>query len=208
MAKSSYVLGDKIKQHFKDNAYLYCLVIVFATVGIVIGIYLSVTGYRYTSLLSASDKNIFDYINGTASYTSIFYARLIDVFVCLLIILVFNLSIYTSFLSYIFLSYQMALIVLSSSAIISLYGFTGIINVVLFVLPINLANFVIMSIAICISIERARAQKTYKLKFAESFKATDFFKGYFICALLMLIVCVVHSFILPLFIKSFVVINY
>ncbi len=205
---NNFIIQDKVKEHFKNNLLAYILVIVVAVAGIVIGIYLSVTGYKYTSLLSSADKNMFDYITGSASYSSIFYARLLDAFICMLIILVFNLSIYTSFLSYIFLGYQMSLVVLSSSALITLYGFSGVINVILFVIPINLANFIIMSIAVCLGVERARAQSAYKLKFAESFKETGFFKGYFICVALMFVVCLFHSFILPLFVKSFVVINY
>ena len=208
MANRSFLIQDRVRWHFKDNKGSYCLVLFVAILGIIIGVYLSVTGYRYTSLLTASDKNMFDYITGTASYTSIFYSRLIDILICSVILVVLNLCIYTSFLSFMFLGYQMALIVLSSSAIISLYGLAGIINVVLFVVPINILNFIVMAVIVCLGVERARLQNTYKLKFFESFKQTSFIKGVLICFLIELVICILHSFILPLFIKSFVVFSY
>jgi len=173
-----------------------------------LGLYLSFTDYSYTSLLSSGDKNIFDYVTGAASYTSIFYSRLINNFLLILIIFVLNLTIYTSFLSLIFIGYQSCLIVLSCSAIISLYGLSGVINVILLVIPINLLNLIIVVAMNSLCFRRAIIQNKFKLSFFESFKEELIFKHIIICVLISFILCLVYCFIVPLFMKSFVVINY
>ena len=201
-------LGWELKQHFKDNWLSYFLVSIFLLVGIGIGLYISLTGYKYTSLLSGADKHILDYITGAAAYTSIFYSRLLNIIVCFLIILVLSLSKYSSFLAFIFLSYQTALATLSCAALITLYGLSGILNVILFVIPINLANFIALSFELCVNLERANARSRFRLGFFESFKENGFVFKIFLSLILLVVVCLFHSFILPIFLKSFVVVSY
>lgn len=205
---SRYFDTYRIKEHFKRNAFYYVLLAIFLLVGLGVGIYISITGYRYTALLSTADKNMFSYITGDAPYTSIFYSRLINVLLCVVIIVVLNLTIYTSFIGYVFMGYQAALMVLSSAAVITMYGLPGILNVVLFILPVNIANILIMSMLLVTGTERAKLQSSYKLKFAESFKENNYFMRLLIFVAALFVLCLFHSFILPLLIKSFVVINF
>ena len=199
---------DTIKDHFRDNALYYFFACLFTLVGLGIGLYISLTGYRYTALLSSPDKNMFAYITGTAPYTSIFYSRLINVILCVAIIFVLSLTKYTAVLGYIFLSYQMSLIVLSSAAIISLYGLTGVLNVIFFVVPVNIANYALMTFGLGIGLERARAWSNYRLRFSDSFRETGFMFKFIIYLIALVVICLLHSFVLPIFLKSFVVINY
>lgn len=207
MANNLFI-KERINYHFRRNATLYTFTILALVVGIVLGLYLTFTDFNYTSLLTSSDKTMFDYITGTASYVDIFYSRLLSILGCLFIIFIFNLSVYTSFLGYIFIGYQTTLFVLSCSAIISLYGFTGLLNVLLFILPINVANIFVMVISNVLSTRRAVDQKEYRLNFFESFKEDKYIYAFLICLLFALVICLIHSFVLPLIIKSFVVINY
>ena len=48
--------------------------------------------------------------------------------------------------------------------------------------------------------------KKYNLSMGASFAYCEFFKKYVICLLLMLVVCAIYSFILPLLLKSFILI--
>ena len=205
---NSFFIKDKITYHFRRNSTLYCFMIISFIVGVVVGLYFIFTDFKYTSLLTSSDKIIFDYITGTASYVDVFYSRFTNIVICLLIIFVFNISSYTSFLGYIFVGYQTSLFVMSCGAIISLYGLSGVLNVVLFVVPVNLINIIIMMISNVLCSRRALSQKEFKLKFFQSFKEDDFLLFYFTCVLCALGVCLINSFVLPLLIKSFVVINY
>ncbi len=203
-----YLLKYQIKEHFKENLTRYIIIIFSSLIAIVCGIYFAISGFSYSSLLTSSDKNIFAYISGTAEYSSIFMTRFWSLFLCIILIFCFNLVRETAFLNYVYLGYQMCLIVLSSSAIISLYGFTGIVNVVCFVVPINLVNFGILAYMSVISMARASDAKSFKLGFFSSFKERYYLRKFFVSVLILFVFCAVYSFVLPLVLKSFVVINY
>ena len=205
---NSFFIKDKISEHFKKNTINYVLSFLSIVVGVAIGVFLIFNNSKYTSLLTAADKNMFDIINGTISCAEIFSTSFLDIMLCLVIILVFSLNIYSSFLNYIFICYQTVLFVLSSAAIITLYGFTGVVNVIFFVIPINILNLLIVTIFSVCGIERARQKKVFGLGFLESFREDGYFVKLIICVLLSLAVCILHSFIIPTIIKSFVVINY
>ncbi len=208
MAINVYLIRDKIKDHFRDNTSSYISILITAIVAIVLGVYICLTSYNYTAFLKNADKNMLDYITGTAEISSIFYARLLDCVLCLLMIFVFNLTYYTCFLNYMFLCYQMVLIVMHCGAVISVYGFAGIINVILFIVPINILNFAAMVLAVCFAMERSKLQNKYKLPMSQSFKESNFFVKYILSFVIMLAICVIHSILMPLIVKSFVIISF
>lgn len=207
MNKILYKLED-IKYHFKNNFSYYLLIAIFALVGIAVGVYIALERYSYISLLNMSDKNMISYISGTANYSSIFYSHLLDILLAFSIVVLLSLNKYTCILGNIFLSYQMALIVLYVASIISLYGIAGILNCIFLILPINLANFCVLSFALGVGHERAKLQSDYKIKFGASFRENDYIFKIGLSFLTLIILCVINSFILPLFIKSFVVVNF
>lgn len=208
MIKQIDNINENIKQHLRDNVKAYILILFSVIIGIIVGIYLGVTGYKYTSLLTTGDKLMFDYITGTASYMSIFYSRISVCIISIIIIFVFNLTYYLSFFNYLYIGYQSALLVLSSIGIISLKGLAGIINVVLFLIPLNLLNLFILSLMMGVSIERAREQFKFKSSFYDSFYNTNYLKKISMCACCLFVVCLFSSLILPLIFKSFIIILY
>lgn len=197
-----------IKNHLKDNAVRYYLILFASIVGLALGIYFAISGFSYSSLLTNADKNMFAYISGTASYSSIFWSRLTSLLICVLLIFVFNLVRETAFLNYIYLAYQFCLIVLSSSAIITMYGLSGILNVIFFMLPINLINYGLICFMAVISEQRSALAKQYRLSFVSSFKEVSYFKKFLIALLIVFVFCLIYSFVYPLVFKSIVVINY
>ena len=100
MAINSFFIEENIKAHIKRNSMSYFITCVVLLIGLIIGVVLSVTGYKYTSLLTSADKNMFDYITGEAEYSSIFYSRFGNTLLSLLILIVLSLSIYSSVLSF------------------------------------------------------------------------------------------------------------
>lgn len=198
----------QIKEHFKENSIRYVLIAFSCVIAIAFGLYFSISGFSHSSLLTSADKNVFAYISGTAEYGSIFSSRFWSLFLCVVLIFCFNIVRETAFLNYVYLGYQMCLIVLSSSAIISLYGVSGIVNVICFVVPINLVNFALLCFVSVISMRRASVQKAYKIGFFSSFKEDAYFKKFIVSVLLLFVFCAIYSFVLPLILKSFVIINY
>jgi hypothetical protein len=88
---------------------------------------------------------LFEFVNGTVNISEIFGNKLSS-FICpMLFIFLLNLNFYVGIMSYIFVCYQSILFVMSMASIVSLYGFSGILNVLFVMLPINLIYFVLLS---------------------------------------------------------------
>lgn len=208
MARSIEIFYEKLKSHLRDNMKTYYLILLFAILGLGVGLYLTLTGYKNTSLLVTDDKLLFDYITGTASYLAIFYTRLKTMLLSVLIILLCNLTYYTGFINYIYLVYQSSLIVLSCSGIISLYRLSGILNVIFFTIPVNVLNIITLSYLIAISLERSREMHKYKTRFIDSFKQSNYFIKLGFGVLFMLLQIFISSFILPLFMRSLTTLIY
>ena len=184
----------------------YYLILFFTIFGFCLGIYLSLTGYKITSLLVTNDKLLFDYITGTASYISIFYSRMKTMLIAVVIILFCNLTYYTAFINYIYLTYQSALIVLSCGGIISLYRLSGILNVIFFIIPINLLTLLSISFLIVVSLERSRNAYKFKIPFRDSFNQLNYYSKFGYGMLLMLVNIIFASLVLPLLMRSLTII--
>ncbi|MBQ7452966.1 MAG: hypothetical protein IJS68_01715 [Clostridia bacterium] len=172
------------------------------------GIFAILSGTSFSGVLRYSDKNILNYISGSASTVSIFLSKLFESVVCFLLIYIFCLSSATALLSYVFFGYQNFLLAISCSVIIDIYGFPGVLNVAILIIPINLAVIFVMALAISVARIRAMEAKKYNEPLSASFKMSGFYKKYLIVFLLMIVVCLIYSFIMPLLLKSFLLILY
>ncbi len=194
--------------HFKDNAVRYYLILFSVLLGFVVGIILSLSGFSHTSLLKVSDKTLLEFISGTAAYSDIFLSRLISIVCLVLIIFVFNLVHHTAFLNYLLIGYQACLVVLVANAVISIYGVVGIINSFVILIPINILNIFTYSYLTCICMKRASDSHNLNSTFGEGFKNSSFWIEFTFALIILFVFCMIYSFVLPFFIKSFVLITY
>lgn len=207
MAKS-YFFKDEIEIHIRDHSKFYLFSGVVSVLGIIVGIFISLSNLNYLSILKSSDKILFDYITGSVDYISIFYTRLKDSFIFIIVLFLFNLSVYSSFLGYIFIGYQMSLIVLSCKAVVSLFGFSGVLNALLIIIPINLLLGFNMVVYNSVLSRRVFYAHKYKVKFKDSFCEDGTWKYCLMSIIFALIICILSSFILPLLFKSLIVVVY
>ena len=201
-------LGDDISSTLKRSKGIICLVLLFVAIGIIFGFFAINSDVSFNSILNPSDKQMFDFIAGTSSGVSIFFDKLIEFLFIFLIIFVFTLSIYSSFLAFLFIAYQSFLLVITCSVIIGLYNFVGILNVILFVVPINIIFFVILFYTVCVCVLRAHDCKKYNLTFVASFKYLNYFKKMLFCFALAVCICLIHSFVIPFLLRSFILFAY
>lgn len=129
---------NDIKYHFKKNSGIYFAFFLFFIIGIIFGILIVCGGDNYVKLLTSDSKVLYSYINGTASLSSIFWKKFLYFFIPLLLIFLISLNFYLSHISFVLVSYQTALFVMSSYALVSLYGFSGVLNLLFLMLPVNL----------------------------------------------------------------------
>ncbi|MEG1581840.1 MAG: hypothetical protein RR334_01595 [Clostridia bacterium] len=205
---SGIIIKNKIIRYFKDNTSSYLFYMFAVIIGIIIGIILGKGNDSLIKLLKTNDENLFDFIVGNAELGSIFWYKLKDIIFAFLIIFVINLHYVSGFINYFFIGYQSFLFASSCSAILSLYGFGASVNICMFIVPINIL-FLFSLIMGAISLEkRAGYCKEYKLKFYQSFKNNNYLSEFVISFSVALAICIISSFIIPIFYKSFVFINY
>ena len=154
-------IGYFFLEHLRHKKNLYVAFLLALIVGLVLGIVLQFTSSFGSALLSDDDQVIFDFIAKDVSVLDFFLSKILDVVIALALVFVCSLSIYSSFLVFVFLTYQGMILSLVCCQIVASYGFLGVLNVVLILLPVNLALFAFMFFEGAVCISRALMAKRY-----------------------------------------------
>lgn len=189
-----------VRYHFRQNSGRYIAFSVFAILGIAIGIFVVFSNENYLSLLSTNNKILYTFINGTANTTQIFGRKLMSFMIPLLLVFLLGLNYYVSFLSYVFVAYQFALLVMSSASLVTVYGISGLINVLFLMLPINFIFFAILIFFAVTCIVRSKAA-TECGRFGYGYDSRFFFKMA-LAIIGVIALTFVACMILPLFLKN------
>lgn len=147
---------------FKKNQKIFIFFMIFFLIGIVAGIIIASSSDSYYSLLTTSDKVFFDYVNGKANFSKQTMKIIISSLFLELIFFVLNLNFYSGLLSFLVVGYQSAIMFLSISAVITEYGFRGVLMSLFLSVPVNLVILTsnIIFAGLCFS----RAQLALKTK--------------------------------------------
>lgn len=200
--------ADNFSLHLRRSRWVFFSLAIVFLMGVALGICAICSDTSFTKILNPSDKLMFEFIAGTAPTVSIFFDKLLEFGLLFLAIFVLNLSVYSGVLSFAVFGFQAFLLVITSSVIISLYGFVGILNVIFFVVPINVCFLMVCGLFISFAWARAKDAKRFNLSFGESFKFSNLPLGSLACIFLAVAICAVHSFVIPLLIKSFLIFAY
>lgn len=186
--------------HFRENSSYYFSFFVCLIIGIIIGIIVVSSSENYLNIMTSKNKLLYSYINGTVSISNLFWNQLYKFLLPLLLIILLGLNFYSSFISFVFITYQASILVLNGAAIISLYGLSGILNFLFIMLPVNLMYFAVMAYFIALIVNRARLAQKYK-DFSFGFNRDLFFRLAIAFAIIILM-CILTSLIYTLFLKS------
>ena len=110
----------------------------FFLIGIIIGIVVAFSSDSYVSLLNTKDKVFYDYVNGKADFSKETIKLVLSFLVYQGIVFLLNLNFYSGLFSYILTAYQSSLMFLSLTALISSYGFGGVVATIFLIVPVNL----------------------------------------------------------------------
>lgn len=196
-----------IKYHYKQNSGFYFAFLVFVFIGLAVGIIIVCGGDGYIKILTSDSKVLYHFINGTANSSSIFWQKFLYFFVPLILIFLMSLNYYVSLASFILVAYQSSMLVISSAALITLYGFSGVLNVLLLMLPVNIIYLsILISFGVfCLS----RSKEAHICKnFAYGINSDWFWIKLASCVLGVMILAFVATVILPMFLKNAIFIIY
>lgn len=195
-----------VKQFILSNKILFLVSLLFIFIGIVIGIIVEVTTTDTLTIFADSTASLAEIITGDYSASSLFFSCFKKIMLAVIILFVFSLTKFTSFLNYVYLAYQGMLVSMTATNLIYLNGITGALNVILFTLPVNLINLLLIAYASSLFIKRRELQKTYRKGFFQSFST---YSGQIIgLAVGVVISCTIYGVIYPLLLRSIVVISY
>ena len=188
---------------FYEHKRYYVFFGIIALCCFVLGIYLSVVDAEFLSVLKEDDNVLFDFINGAQSFKDVFFVKIKDVFLLCLLVFLFNLTFYTTFLNYFVVGYQSLLLGCTCCALVSLYSFKGVFCLI-FLLPINLLIIfnLINFVAICET--RAKHSHKYAIRFWESFGYKKYVLNFFVCFLVFVLICLLFAVIFLYLFKSFI----
>lgn len=193
--------SNDIKSYLYKNRSYYIYFGMSFFIGIIIGIVLSFTNESFYELLSSNKKLVFTIMNGTIDYLAFFWKVLIQFFCPLVLLLVLNLNYYLGILSYLFVAYQAGAMVVSYSAIITSYGFSGIFNVFCLLLPINIIYFACL-IFYGVTCRVRSKEALLDKRFASGFD-NDFHIKTIVAIVFVVLLSLLASVVIPLTLKTF-----
>lgn len=190
-----------IKFYLKKNKTYFIAFLLCFILGQIFGIVFVVTSDGYLNLVSSSNKLLVTFINGVSDFGEVFWSKLIGFLVPLILIFLLNLNFYLGLFSNLFIIYQSALLFLSNACIISIYGFGGVISTIFLSLPINLIYFCIL--AFFLTANQRRSYEANKIKKVDyGLTEPSFLISIGLCALMIVLLALILSFVYPLILKN------
>lgn len=200
------ILKPKVVKGFVvSNKLQFIVGFMLIILGIIIGVVIQVPS-EDTIIFASSTVSLEDLIVGDASAGSLFFANFLKLILPIIIIFLFSLNKFTGFLNYIYLLYQGMLLGISVTSVIIDNGFTGALNSLVFIAPVNLINLTIITYASALFLKRREYAKKFRKSFGQSF---GFYLGETIWLFLGVIISsIIYGVIYPIILRSMIIVNY
>lgn len=182
---------------------LICALLSF--IGIVLGVYAELKNSTFT-IFSADELSISKIIVGDYNVWQRFFYVFGLLLLSFIIVTVFNLNKFLFVFSYIYLGYQSYLFGSSITTVIALKGIRGAFSTLFFLLPINL--LILFSIMFTISIYNKRKKIAKQLKLMTKQSYVQIMPLIIFNFLLMVLISIISAVILPLVLRSVIIISY
>lgn len=198
--KYNYSILD-IRYFFKKNQKIYLWFLIFFFIGIIAGIFVAVSNDSYLTLLSVKDKNLFDFVNGDINYSKQVVRLIIKNFVFEILIFVLCLNFYSGLISFFLVSYQSAILFLTIVAMISEFGFSGIMIVLFLGLPVNIVLFLLNIIFAGFCFSRSVNARRLKM-FSYGFNHNEFWLALIVLVFIVIVFSCLINLLFLLILRS------
>lgn len=195
---------DDIKS--KKSIYIFSLLSII--LGIVIGLILSFSYNDIDYVLNLSNKNYNDYLNGTAELSLLFVNNFKWIIIGNLICMLLSICLFTYFLGLIYIAYQSSVLVMTIFSVISNFKFSGILNSILFILPFNLVIIICLLLNLTLLYSFFRDNRKNKLSLFNIQNDKFIFFKLIIVLLIEALTCLILSFIVPIMLKSLIIVSF
>lgn len=192
--------GSDIRQHFRKNKFYYFSFLMCMIIGVIVAVIIVASSQSYLNLMTSKNRILYSYISGTAQVGQLFWNQLVRFLIPAILLFLLGLNYFSCLLSFVYITYQTAILVMSCYSLISLSGVSGVICSLFVIVPINLI-YIFCLVYLCVTLlNRSKLAWTVKeFKFGFNF---EFFLKCLFAVLMILAVNIVSSLVLPLFIKN------
>jgi len=199
--------GENIFYNFrgylKENKSKLLYISMVSFFCVCLGIYFGLVEFDFLDILKRDDGILFDMVRGETDLMYLFWGKILECFCILLILVLFNLHYFFSFLNYLFISYQSIVFGATCISIIGNYSIQGVFCVLL-ILPINIMIFFIIINLIIILQGRAKFAYRYNIRFIDSINYLHTPKRIGVCVVGFVLVCLIYAVVFGILLKSFV----
>ena len=154
LIRNTYRLKNKLTLFFNQ----YKIVILFSALMLILGLALGIyTTLKYSGeieLSNLSDIGFVEFLKGDKGVVGLFFSYMFKFLFCISIIIYLNFKPILSVCSYLLLIVRGYLIGFDLTAIILLYGFAGVLNVLIVIIPFELIVCMVLIAATAIATNR------------------------------------------------------
>lgn len=195
-----------VRNNFSRNARLYLLLTIIVLFGVVLGIVLTARGVTQVNIFEGEDSaSIFDIVSGNTNPFALFFSYILRILLSMIILLFLTLVVYILPLSIIYIAYQGYILGVTISSLVILAGFSGAINTIFFLLPINLLSFTTLIIIEVAFINRLITKRQFRLNMFESYREIS--PSLLFGVVVMFVTAVLYSVVFPIVLKSMIFVS-
>lgn len=198
--RTLYLSKSDIRFHFMKNSRYYYSFLCAIIFSLVISVIVIISNNGYLNLLVSSNKILYSLINGTAILKEIFWNRFLTFSFPLILVLFLGINYYLALLSFLIVMYQFVVFIMTVYAVVEMYGFTGLLNNIFMIVPVNLLFFACLIFLSVVCLERAKSAQKNRY-FAEGYNSIFLIKVG-VCFLFVLALSSFVAFIYPAILKS------
>lgn len=194
-----------VGNNIKNNSKWYAVLSLVAFLGIVIGIYSTVSGGVAANIFSGKNSaSVFDFVSGDTNGFGLFFYYFLRILLACVILIFLSIHIYILPLSFLYICYQGYILGVTASSLVMLSGFAGAINTLFFLLPINLLSLAALFVLETALINRLFDQRKYRQSFFYSYSKIS--HSLLLAFLIIIISGLLYAVVYPLIFKSIIVV--
>lgn len=204
MNSTIYAPIRQAKKFIISNSRLFLICALVVLLGFALGAYLVTSELAEDIVYAFSIAEISDVIIGEYSFLGLVLSNLKTLIVPMLIIFLMLTNRFTGVLSFFYLGYQGLLLGASVVSVLSDFGIGGVLVVLFLLLPMNLANFMVLISWLIVNYKRMQVARTQRLKLLYSLRV--FFKPIIGVVVAGIIASIIYGVLYPMLLRSAVVV--
>lgn len=204
--RSKYRLKNKLTLYFSQYKFVMLFSTIVLVLGAAFGVYTAIKYSGELELSNLSDAGLVDFLKGNKGTMGLFFPYMFTFLFYCSIIIFLNFKPILSVCSYLLLMVRGYLIGFDITVLIVLYGFAGVLNVIIVILPFELIVWLVLITISAIAIKRNLNLKKFGNSTCNKISNVNHIKTYCFFVAIGVLSLLLKCFLLPL-IRVTIIVN-